>query len=74
MDNSEKKICPFCGAEINKAAKKCRFCNNWIDEEIKCPFCAETIKASAKKCRYCGEWLIKTLLKIVQIKMKKKKI
>ena len=52
-----KKICPFCGAEINKDAKKCRFCNNWLDEEIKCPYCAETIKASAKKCRFCGEWL-----------------
>jgi hypothetical protein len=58
MDD-DKKICPFCGAEINKAAKKCRFCNNWIDEEIKCPYCAETIKASAKKCRFCGEWLDK---------------
>ena len=54
-----KKICPFCGAEINKDAKKCRFCNNWIDEQIKCPYCAETIKSSARKCRFCGEWLDK---------------
>ncbi len=52
-----KKSCPFCGAEINEKAKKCRFCNNWIVEEIECPFCAETIKANAKKCRFCGEWL-----------------
>ena len=57
MEDNEKKQCPFCGAEINKQAKKCRFCNNWIDEEIECPFCAEKIKASAKKCRFCGEWL-----------------
>jgi hypothetical protein len=60
MDEN-KKICPFCGAEINIEAKKCRFCNNWIDEEVKCPYCAETIKASAKKCRFCGEWLNKNL-------------
>ena len=58
MDNdNDKKICPFCGAEININAKKCRFCDNWLDEEIECPFCAEKIKASAKKCRFCGEWL-----------------
>lgn len=59
MEDNNKKICPFCGKEINKNAKKCRFCNNWIDEEIPCPYCAEMIKASAKKCRYCGEWLNK---------------
>jgi len=52
-----KKVCPFCGAEINASAKKCRFCGNWFDEEIECPYCAEKIKASAKKCRFCGEWI-----------------
>ncbi len=57
MEENQKKKCPFCGAEINAQAKKCRFCNNWLDEEIECPFCAEKIKASAKKCRFCGEWL-----------------
>ena len=56
-EENNKKQCPFCGAEINANAKKCRFCNNWIDDEIECPFCAEKIKASAKKCRFCGEWL-----------------
>lgn len=57
MEENQKKKCPFCGAEINAQAKKCRFCNNWLDDEISCPFCAEKIKASAKKCRFCGEWL-----------------
>jgi len=55
--SNDKKYCPFCGAAINVNAKKCRFCNNWFDEEINCPYCAEKIKKSAKKCRYCGEWL-----------------
>lgn len=51
------KICPFCNAEINESAKKCRFCDKWLDEEIACPVCGEKIKSSAKKCRFCGEWL-----------------
>ncbi|MBO5948144.1 hypothetical protein J6Q66_04850 [bacterium] len=57
MSEEEKKICPFCNSEININAKKCRFCNSWLDEEIECPFCAEKIKKSAKKCRFCGEIL-----------------
>lgn len=28
----ETKKCPHCGAEIKKDAKKCRFCNNWLEE------------------------------------------
>ena len=70
-----KKNCPFCGAEINNNAKKCRFCGNWFDEEIECPFCAEKIKASAKKCRFCGEWLDgKNQSKNSEIKRERKKI
>jgi len=56
-NNENKKACPFCGKEININAKKCRYCNNWLDEEILCPYCNEQIKKSAKKCRFCGEWL-----------------
>lgn len=56
-DDNQLKKCPFCGEEINVNAKKCKFCKNWLDEEILCPFCSEKIKKSAKKCRHCGEWL-----------------
>lgn len=67
MENeNETKQCPYCGKEIHIKSKKCRFCDNWLEEEkketdvteeIECPFCAEKIKSSAKKCRFCGEWL-----------------
>ena len=31
MENSETKNCPFCNAEIDAAAKKCKFCGEWVD-------------------------------------------
>lgn len=30
MENSEKKVCPFCNAEIDKNAKKCKYCGEWV--------------------------------------------
>ena len=29
----DEKKCPYCGKAIKIAAKKCRFCNNWLTEE-----------------------------------------
>lgn len=50
----EKKLCPFCGQEINATAKKCIHCGKWLEK--KCPACGEWIKIDANKCRYCGSW------------------
>lgn len=29
----ENKICPFCNAEVDVSAKKCKFCGEWISNE-----------------------------------------
>jgi len=31
--SSNERPCPYCGETIKVAAKKCRFCMNWIDNE-----------------------------------------
>lgn len=31
---SDTKQCPHCGKEIKAAAKKCRYCGEWLDENI----------------------------------------
>ena len=28
---ANERICPFCGESIKVAAKKCRFCMEWLD-------------------------------------------
>lgn len=37
MENSETKNCPFCNAEIDAAAKKCKFCGEWVDGNSSLP-------------------------------------
>jgi len=65
IQKENKKNCPFCKKEINISAKKCKFCKNWLvdnikTEEIPCPFCSELILPTAIKCKHCGEWIKKS--------------
>lgn len=32
ISSSDRKLCPYCGGEIMAAAKKCRYCGEWLDE------------------------------------------
>jgi len=34
-ESSEKKNCPSCGESIMAVAKKCRFCGEYFDEELR---------------------------------------
>lgn len=33
MENQETKKCPYCSAEIDAGAKKCKFCGEWVTGE-----------------------------------------
>lgn len=56
--SEEMKICPFCGSEVPKVAKKCKYCGKWFptEENNTCKFCMSKLPQGATKCPYCGEW------------------
>lgn len=43
--DSDKKVCPYCGEEIMAAAKKCRFCGKWLNDEN--PILSENKRSSS---------------------------
>lgn len=58
----ETKPCPYCGEPIQKVARKCKWCGEWLDEDnhpsqsyITCPACGEQIPEGSKICPLCKE-------------------
>lgn len=58
----ETKPCPYCGEPIQKVARKCKWCGEWLDEDnrpsqsyITCPTCGEQIPEGSKICPFCKE-------------------
>ena len=57
----EKKLCPYCGKEILKVAKKCKHCGEWLEqkepekEKKACPICGELVDVDLEVCPYCKE-------------------
>lgn len=61
MDDT--KPCPYCGEPIQKVARKCKWCGEWLDENnhqadisyITCPTCGEQIPEGSNTCPLCKE-------------------
>ncbi|MCQ2789440.1 MAG: superinfection immunity protein [bacterium] len=63
MENKNTKECPFCKKEIPIKAKKCKYCGNWLNEEIQPNATNDNSnnnneiltnnKESSKTCPYC---------------------
>lgn len=65
----DTKICPYCGEEILAVAKKCKYCGEWLKEDVPdtgnelhlkeenklyCRHCNQPISIDADVCPHCG--------------------
>ncbi len=48
------KPCPYCAEEIVATAKKCRFCNEWLDKSMASKMKGPPGAEKYKPCYKCG--------------------
>ena len=72
MEETEKKVCPKCNADLPKSATFCPECGTALEEpkNKKCPECGKMTPANSKFCIKCGHSMAPTQAESTEPKLK----